>query len=524
MEEDKSKKNLVLIFFIGVILRLYKLGEHNLWHDEAFMVFLCQYPFKVVSNIILQGPLHMLMVKYFIHMTNANEFFLRLPAMFFGCISIPLLYFFVKLLFNKKIAIIASFLLAVSPFHIWYSQELARYSQAMFFGLWANYLFVRFLKDDKRWIWLLLIIVQTLSFYTSYILFLALAPQLIIVLMPAYRKKIKIWMLSTVIALFLFCPLAKIFYTHFNSVNDKFWIPNISFFDIYILFCNFNLGYTVSPNVFLICIVLLLGLIVSGLKSSIINYKRAILIVGIFFIIPLGALLIISLSTPIFISRIAIPFYPYYLVFLSLGIESYRRINLQKGIIFFLILLNTFSLVNYFNYKIPSEKEYHIGVFERIPIQPVVDYLKNRVQDDDIIAFSNSSYDFPFYYYWGEGYKSFYFIFPEVQDIYYRGIFYKNKKVRKSYRTDLLSLSNYKKDPVFYDNYGYRGSYYIDLTGKRFLKFNRIWLVSGGWEKNYKLDHNSQAVIDWMRANYLLVSEKWINGVLVGHYSKPEIK
>ena len=45
-----------------------------------------------------------------------------------------------KNLFNKKVGIIASIFIGLSPFHLWYAQEVRDYSTVLFLGTFASYL------------------------------------------------------------------------------------------------------------------------------------------------------------------------------------------------------------------------------------------------------------------------------------------------------------------------------------------------------------------------------------------------
>lgn len=73
----------------------------------------------------------------------------RFLSFFFGILTIPLLFIIVKRNFNKKIALISSFLLAISAFHIRYTL-IEMDITMMFFVLLSFYLFTKCLEEKEK--------------------------------------------------------------------------------------------------------------------------------------------------------------------------------------------------------------------------------------------------------------------------------------------------------------------------------------------------------------------------------------
>ena len=103
---------------------------------------------KIPGYIYLTAPL----IKIF----GLNAFAVRLPAAFFGSLTILVFYFFVKELFqNSQLALIASFILAISPFHLHYSRQQFETTVALFFIL-TGLLFLLKAREKIKFIFIAL--------------------------------------------------------------------------------------------------------------------------------------------------------------------------------------------------------------------------------------------------------------------------------------------------------------------------------------------------------------------------------
>jgi 4-amino-4-deoxy-L-arabinose transferase-like glycosyltransferase len=123
---------------IGFLFRLYNLGTQSLWYAEASTVFVARLPlidgwrYLVADGV--HPPLFYWIEKIFLNF-GENEFIVRLPALIFGILAIPPLFFSARNWVNDRRALFASALPALSPSHIWYSQEARIYSAILFLAI-----------------------------------------------------------------------------------------------------------------------------------------------------------------------------------------------------------------------------------------------------------------------------------------------------------------------------------------------------------------------------------------------------
>ena len=93
-----------------------------------------------------------------------NELGVRITPIVYGTLTILLLYFLAKELFDKKVALISSFFLAISPWHIQLTRASFESSFSVFWVLLGLLLLVKGLK--KPWLWVLSVIPFAISVYT----------------------------------------------------------------------------------------------------------------------------------------------------------------------------------------------------------------------------------------------------------------------------------------------------------------------------------------------------------------------
>ena len=111
----------------GALLRMYKLGEWSFWGDEMFTVGGWEDGFNYSP---LRKSLSSALVQMVIAMKGSNEWNARIVPAIFGILTIPLLYFIVKRLFDTPVAILSALLLALSPWHLYWSQNARFYTLA----------------------------------------------------------------------------------------------------------------------------------------------------------------------------------------------------------------------------------------------------------------------------------------------------------------------------------------------------------------------------------------------------------
>ena len=172
MGKNTSPFLIIVILVLGLGLRLINIHQ-SFWLDEASQAQLASPSLSQIwsgRGGDFHPPLFYFLAHFWLQFSR-SEIWLRLLPISFGLANIWLIYIFARQLFpgqNLKLknwsfnnGHLASMLLALSPFHIYYSQEFRMYSLLALLGTLAMYLLV-----SRRYLWLS--IVNALLLYTHY--------------------------------------------------------------------------------------------------------------------------------------------------------------------------------------------------------------------------------------------------------------------------------------------------------------------------------------------------------------------
>lgn len=143
---------LLCLVVAGAALRFFRIGHQSFWVDELLTIRAANLgttlPFDEVFRNI-QGPFHAVLV-HLVGSVWISEAALRSLSALFGVASIPVAYALGAELFDRRSGLAAAALAAVSPFSVWYSQELRNYSLLIFFSGLATLVWWRLIADRSR--------------------------------------------------------------------------------------------------------------------------------------------------------------------------------------------------------------------------------------------------------------------------------------------------------------------------------------------------------------------------------------
>jgi len=184
---------ILLICCAGFFLRFYDLGGESYWFDEIMSLHFSQQDLGSILNLPSYEahipPLYYILLHFWIRLVGTSEFAIRSLSAIFGSLSIFALYKLGKYLFNVKIAIYSSLILAVSIFHIYFSQEARMYSLLTLTTIVSIFFFLKSLNENRLRFWASYIIVSILMLYThSYGIFILIFQ--LFYLLFYYRNKI----------------------------------------------------------------------------------------------------------------------------------------------------------------------------------------------------------------------------------------------------------------------------------------------------------------------------------------------
>ncbi|MFC1975507.1 glycosyltransferase family 39 protein [Chloroflexota bacterium] len=139
---------LTLITLIAIALRFYNLGEWSFWGDEMFTVGGREDGF---NYSIVRESISLRLIQATVAFLGPSEWNARLVPAIIGVISIPVFYSLVKKMSGPAVGLVAALLLAVSPWHLYWSQNARFYTSLLLFYTLALLTFYFGLEKDRPW-------------------------------------------------------------------------------------------------------------------------------------------------------------------------------------------------------------------------------------------------------------------------------------------------------------------------------------------------------------------------------------
>jgi uncharacterized membrane protein len=366
-----NKKNaiilLIAILFLGSFLRFYNLGYASIWYDEAVSWDQSRHSFYDLLIMTFKDntpPLHNFILFFVIHNFGDSEFLLRLPSALFGAANIIVIYWVGNLFANRNVALISSFLLAISGFHIWYSQEARSYTLLCLISTIVVGSIVKILQGKSSNLWIFLssffsVLLLYSHVYGSFLYASLLLAMFIIFFLNINQTNshIKKWLYVQTITIILFIPAAIFLIKNYvYGISKSFWIPKLSYISISnellgISFQSHGPGPGLPIGLLLYVFLLIYFLnffkklkiknfnIVNALKEN--TFQKDFLLLTWFFG-PLTIAIIISmLGSSILHHRYLICILPALIIIASIIIDKLRK---KKIINFVFILISVYLL------------------------------------------------------------------------------------------------------------------------------------------------------------------------------------
>lgn len=154
---------LAAIVLLATALRFYRLGQWSFWVDEIFTVNRAQANLLEATSVqYWKQPPSLYLIAGALQLLGVSEWSARLAPALIGIVSIVILYFPIRRVFGTIVALLAVLLLAVSPWHLYWSQHARFYTAVLLFYTLAMFAFFIGFERDRPWYlvasWVLLLL------------------------------------------------------------------------------------------------------------------------------------------------------------------------------------------------------------------------------------------------------------------------------------------------------------------------------------------------------------------------------
>lgn len=535
-----NKNCLLLIISLGSFLRFYKIQSLGLWYDEYYtLIKLLQYNYyleiaksslllrlSILAQKILYAdphpfiyylllywliwPFHFFAESYY-QMLQLFPFIVRYPSAICSILSIFFLHRFVTQLYDRRIALISAFLLAINPLHIWYAQEARVYAINFFLITLFLFLFFRRAKAIRIWDHLLFLFVLLLVFFTNYIsIFFVLC---VVGGRFFLLKKEKIGAYAFFMSLLLILLIWGAFELSHISEGKLAWIEKPNFGFLWRQLAIFSLGYTSSDVLYYLTAVLITVLIL--LNGFIIDkQKKEYLFLVLILCLPVTIIYFLShLMLPIFLTR--------YILYASIPcyvLTSVMLVRLKKTFFLGLLVLIALSMFSLYYYYTGTEAVNNNNHFFTVGVQPkkgyekAFNYLLQNMEKSDRVAFVSRDVEHALYLYdsrWlYDKYKNRFYYLYEPQ--------YLEETERMVYNVD--DCDHPDGDVTVY------GVMVQKKTGRRVyamdeIMSNQIWVIYSNWQRKKTLTVSAQRVRKYLQRYYAVKDSQRVDDILLEKYA-----
>ena len=422
---------LLLVFLVAFALRLYRLGYQSLWYDEAVSIQLATKDLVGLTQHTagdIHPPLYYYLLHFWIEAAGSSEFSAAFLSLIFGILLIAGCFRLGTDLYDRRVGLLAAFLVAVSPFNLWYSQEIRMYTLGAFLGLVSLYCLMKMVgltsrdgqgqpvsagapSDGGGGAW---------KFFIGYVLFAAAGLYALyyfafllifenlfvfgwwVVARRARRHPpllLRRWVLAQVLVVVLYLPWLPVAlrqaldppvppwrgFTGLGAVVLESWTA-------------LSLGQSVDPESLLVWPVLsfMFALYLLGVRGAVSGHRgalKSVLLCGYTFA-PLFIIYLLSLRTPLFHVRYVFTYSPPFYLLLAVGLAGLRRSwRLALPIGLTVITLACGDSIYRFFLDPQYAADDHRGA---------VSYIEKRIAPADAVLI-NAGYAYPAFLYYYEG-------------------------------------------------------------------------------------------------------------------------
>jgi hypothetical protein len=141
----------LILALLAFGLRLHQLGFQPLWGDEGWSFYFASMNFGQMFHLTaddIHPPLYYALLGGWLRLVGSTPEVARYLSICFGTLLVPLSYRAAARLFDRIAGLATAAVVTVSPFAIYYSQEVRMYALVTLLGLGSVYFFIQLIADQ----------------------------------------------------------------------------------------------------------------------------------------------------------------------------------------------------------------------------------------------------------------------------------------------------------------------------------------------------------------------------------------
>ncbi len=371
-QRRSAKWLLVGLTGLAFVLRLFRLGYHELRGDESFGWLFSSQPLgsmlqQTLAYLEPHPPLDYVLLHFWAQMAGDSEWALRFTSLVGSVLAIPLIYQLARACcerapqsqaggrYGEAVALGAALLMAISPFQIWHAQEARMYALSTTLGLAASVALLHAERHGGRRAWAAFTLLSAANAYTHYYALFIIAAQGLYWLISwrHHRRQWKPWLLSQVGIIVLYLPWLAVGWRVMVAYHGNGDSP--AFDDmLWRVITAFGVGQTIAPDIAAYILPAIVVVFIVGCVALARYSGPGAMFLTLYLVGPVLAVYLSSLSRPVFNERYLIAATPPFIIIVAAGVAGLPRLLGRRarplagllGIV--LVAANLYSLHGYF--------------------------------------------------------------------------------------------------------------------------------------------------------------------------------
>jgi mannosyltransferase len=384
----------ITLGLFSALIRIYHIESQSLWFDEIFTVLITRLSLMESLVILIGDGVHPPLFYFLqrpISLLGESHLLVRLPAFIYGVFSVVLFYIITDKWIGRKCAVLAAIFLALSPFHVWYSQDARMYTLLTLLALASMAGYVTFLNRPSFLGNFIFVFLSCLAYLTHYFaLFLPLIQFAHITInFSRFYPRLRVWTALQILAsvpLIIWVYLLAVRPYKYFSIG---WIPSPSLRDFLYTLTNYTVGFFEPLTIFhWLIIIMCLTLVAMGIINKRLDRSFHTLLILWAFLPPV-LIFILSYIRPTYVDRFLILSLPPFLMLMVIGLNSIRN-RWANILVVFLMLVFSWRTLDLLIFS---------GNLHKENWRQVAEYLAENVKENEVIVARNIQTTLPFQYY-----------------------------------------------------------------------------------------------------------------------------
>ncbi len=414
---------------VAFAVRVSTLTVQSLWRDEVDALRFATAPWPELLSTFTRpgwnGPLYFVVLRGWIALTGPSEFALRYLSLLWGVMAVALGFALARRLAGMVAALVCSVFFAISPYFIWYSQEVKMYTLILAMATLAIYALRRAVASNRVVWWATLVVATSLAFYSHILAALLIPVEMILTLVWGLGARDRRWGIGALASFacltlpylpllrwqwplvftpaqtgYMFYPFQDMLLVMLNgfATGISGQLAHIAYemaARVHALWAGARPSdVTVDSGIVYTMPLWPAGLLlVAGLVVSEAQWRDKVALL-VWLLLPPLALYLVSLNRPIFTDRYLIWIGPAYYLVVSLGAVALGRLSKLLGAIALIAVFGVAAAGTYFQSSMPIKSD----------LRGVAAYLDTRYSSGDLVIFQIPYIRYTFDYYYHKPY------------------------------------------------------------------------------------------------------------------------